>query len=77
MKNRKNLLIVCQPSLSAEDSTKFYIFESSTDPEFDECTLIGDVGITAHIVGIENTFDKAELIYKQLVEQAEYRHNQK
>lgn len=73
----KNLIIICKPSLSPKASNKFYILESSTDPEFEEMSLIGDVGITAHIVGIENTFDEAELRYRRLVEQAERRHKQK
>lgn len=67
----KNLIIVCQLSLSPKKSTKFYILESFTvenlpDPWFEECTLIGDVAIAAHIVGCGSTFNDAKKKLKQL-----------
>jgi hypothetical protein len=71
MEMKNNFIIVCQPSLPQAKTSKFYILESivegNGDHMVDEMTLIGDIGVSGHIVGIENTYEEAEEKYKQLL----------
>ena len=76
MTNHKNYILICKPALSEKESDKFYILESleGTDGSgLEEMTLIGDVGLTGHVVGLENTYADAEKTYKQFCIGAEYR----